>query len=253
MHFGFRPPKHLNHLYDDVDLRLPPESDTWNTMTRNHLFVGALFPMNILYREYCETVVGVDEQVGRILHQLEQMNILDDTVIIYAGDNGHFWGEHGLYDKRLAYEESIRIPFLVRYPGLIQDPGRRASQIALNIDLAPTILDLAGLSTPDHMQGQSLKPILQSAAVRGRWSWLYEYFPVFPIPIPGINAVRTPRFKYIEYQNDIRPKEIFDLHKDPREMKNLLDTNEGKRLYLELKLELERLKQETGYRFLTRG
>ena len=253
VHFGFRPPKHLNHLYDDVDLRLPPESDTWNTMTRNHLFVGALFPMNILYREYCETVVGVDEQVGRILDQLEQMNILDDTVIIYAGDNGHLWGEHGLYDKRLAYEESIRIPFLVRYPGLIQDPGRRASQMALNIDLAPTILDLAGLPTPDHMQGQSLKPILQSAAVRGRWSWLYEYFPVFPIPIPGITAVRTPRFKYIEYQNDIRPKEIFDLHKDPREMKNLLDTNEGKRLYLELKLELERLKQETGYRFLTRG
>ncbi|MBW2412559.1 MAG: sulfatase [Deltaproteobacteria bacterium] len=253
VHFGFRPPKHLNDLYDNVDLKLPPESDTWNTMTRNHLFVGALFPMNILYREYCETVVSVDEQVGRILEQLEQMNILDDTIIIYAGDNGHFWGEHGLYDKRLAYEESIRIPLLVRYPGMIQDPGRRASQMILNIDLAPTILDLAGLSIPGPMQGQSLKPTLQSAGTPGRTSWLYEHFPVFPIPIPGITAVRTDQYKYVEYQNDVRPKELFDLQADPKEKTNIIHTREGRRLIPQLKQELERLKQETGYRFLTRG
>ena len=253
VHFGFRPPKHLNHIYDHVDLKLPPESDTWNTMTRNHLFVGALFPMNILYREYCETVVSVDEQVGRILEQLEQMNILDDTIIIYAGDNGHLWGEHGLYDKRLAYEESIRIPFLVRYPRLIQDPGRRAAQMILNIDLAPTLLDLAGLSVPTHMQGQSLKAILQSTATPGRKSWLYEHFPVFPIPIPGITAVRTKKFKYIEYQNDVRPKELFDLQADPKEKTNIIRSRQGQRLISELKQELERLKLETGYRFLTRG
>jgi N-acetylglucosamine-6-sulfatase len=72
--------------------------------------------MNTLYRNYCETVVSVDEQVGRIVAKLEGLQIIDDTIIIYAGDKGHFWGEHGLYDKRLAYEESIRIPFIVRHP-----------------------------------------------------------------------------------------------------------------------------------------
>jgi len=83
------------------------------------------------------------------------------------GDNGHFFGEHGLYDKRLAYEESIRIPFFVRYPGLISDPGRRAQQMALNIDLAPTLLDLIGRKIPPGMQGRSLVPILRSKGVPG--------------------------------------------------------------------------------------
>lgn len=250
VHFGFRPPPHLKGIYKNVDLKLPSESDTWITYTDNHPFVGALLPMNLLYRNYCETVVSVDEQVGRILKKLEEMQILDDTVIIYAGDNGHFWGEHGLYDKRLAYEESIRIPFIVRYPGLVKDPGRRASQMILNIDLAPTLLDLVGLDIPPNMQGQSIKPILQSSTAAGRQSWLYEHFPVFPIPIPGITCVRTNRYKYIEYQNDKRPKEVFDLKSDPKEKHNIIDTDKGKKIERQLKQELKRLKTETGYRFL---
>ncbi len=253
VHFGFRPPPHLKGIYKDVDLKLPPESDTWITYTGNHPFVGALLPMNLLYRNYCETVASVDEQVGRILNKLAQMQILDDTVIIYAGDNGHFWGEHGLYDKRLAYEESIRIPFIVRYPAMIKDPGRRASQMVLNIDLAPTLLDLAGLDIPSNMQGQSLRPILQSPSAAGRQSWLYEHFPVFPIPIPGIAGVRTNRYKYVEYQNDKRPRELFDLSSDPKEKHNLINTGAGQKIEKELKRELERLKKETGYRFLSRG
>jgi N-acetylglucosamine-6-sulfatase len=253
VHFGFRPPQHLKHLYAHVDLKLPPESNTWNTVTRNHWFVGAMAPMNFLYRGYCATIVSVDEQVGRILKTLEDMNIIDNTIIIYAGDNGHFWGEHGLYDKRLAYEESIRIPFLIRYPGMVNAPGRRASQMALNIDLAPTVLDLAGVTVPSQMQGQSLKPVLQSNQAAGRESWLYEHFPVFPIPIPGITAVRTNRYKYIEYQNDVRAKELFDLQSDPKEKKNIFNTPEGINRSRELKKELERLKKETGYRFYTRG
>jgi arylsulfatase A-like enzyme len=253
VHFGFRPPPHLKGLYKDVDLMLPPESDTWITFTNNHPFVGALFPMNILYRNYCETVVSVDEQVGRVLRKLEDMQILDHTVVIYAGDNGHFWGEHGLYDKRLAYEESIRVPFMVRYPELIKDPGRRASQMVLNIDLAPTVLDLAGINIPSNIQGESILPILQSPGADGRKSWLYEHFPVFPIPIPGITAIRTDHHKYIEYQNDLRPKELFDLGIDPREKNNLIDTEKGEVLTEELKRALERLKKSTGYRFFTHG
>jgi N-acetylglucosamine-6-sulfatase len=209
--------------------------------------------MNLLYRNYCETVASVDEQVGRLLKKLEEMQILDDTIIIYAGDNGHFWGEHGLYDKRLAYEESIRIPFIVRYPGIINNPGRRASQMILNIDLAPTLLDIVGVGIPTNMQGRSIKPILQSSTAAGRHSWLYEHFPVFPIPIPGITGVRTESYKYLEYQNNKRPKELFDLKSDPKEKHNIINTDEGRKLEKQLKHELERLKKETGYQFLSHG
>jgi N-acetylglucosamine-6-sulfatase len=253
VHFGFRPPPHLKGIYKNLDLKLPPESDTWVTLTNRHPFVGALFPMNILYRGYCETVASVDEQVGRVIQKLEALNILDDTIIVYAGDNGHLWGEHGLYDKRLAYEESIRIPFIVRFPALIKDPGRRAFQMVLNVDLAPTLLDVAGIEIPAHMQGKSLKQILMSPDAPGRKSWLYEYFPVFPIPIPGITAVRTERYKYVEYQNDVRPKELFDLTSDPKEMQNIIGTPAGKRLAEELLQEMNLLRKETGYRFHRRG
>ena len=253
VHFGFRPPPHLKGIYGDADLKLPPESDTWITYTDNHPFVGALLPMNLLYRNYCETVASVDEQVGRLLKKLEEMQILDNTIIVYAGDNGHFWGEHGLYDKRLAYEESIRIPFIVRYPGMVNDPGRRASQMILNIDLAPTLLDIVGVGIPTNMQGLSIKPILQSSTAAGRHSWLYEHFPVFPIPIPGITGIRTERYKYIEYQNNKRPKELFDLKSDPKEKHNIINTAKGQKLEKQLKQELERLKEVTGYRFLSRG
>lgn len=146
-----------------------------------------------------------------------------------------------VYDKRLAYEESIRIPFIVRYPALIDEPGRRASQMILNIDLAPTLLDIVGIGIPSNMQGASLKPILASPGAPGRKSWLYEHFPVFPIPVPGITAVRTQRYKYVEYQNDVRPKELYDLKSDPKEMRNIISTPDGMRLAEELKKELQPL------------
>jgi arylsulfatase A-like enzyme len=253
VHFGFRPPPHLKGRYRDVALELPPESDPWVPYTNGHPFVGAIFPLDFLYRNYCETVVSVDEQIGRILAALDAMGIAENTVVVYAGDNGHFWGEHGLYDKRLAYEESIRIPFIVRYPRLVRDPGRRARQMVLNIDLAPTLLELAGIAPPADMQGHSLVPVLEDPTALSRTAWLYEHFPVFPIPIPGITAIRTERYKYVEYQKGLRPTELFDLKEDPNEKNNLVDTPEGKQQIELLKRELERLKKDTGYRFHTRG
>ena len=246
-HFGFAPPKHLDGMYKGIDLHLPPEADDFIPITNRHLFVGAPAPLSFLYRRYCETVVSVDEQVGRVLQKLDEMGMAEDTIVIYAGDNGHFFGEHGLYDKRLAYEESIRIPFFVRYPGLISDPGRRAQQMALNIDLAPTLLELIGRKIPPGMQGRSLVPILRSKGAPGRKSWLYEHYPVYPIPIPGIAAVRTDTHKYITYQNNIRPPELFDMVSDPKEKHNLIGTPRGKELLPRLKSELEKIKATTGY------
>jgi len=246
-HFGFAPPRHLAGMYKGIDLHLPPEADDFIPITNYHLFVGAPAPLSFLYRRYCETVVGVDEQVGRVLNKLDQMGMAENTIIIYAGDNGHFFGEHGLYDKRLAYEESIRIPFFVRYPKLIADPGRRAQQMALNIDLAPTLMDLIGRSIPADMQGQSIVPVLRSKDAAGRKAWLYEHYPVYPIPIPGIAAVRTDTHKYITYQNNVRKPEIFDIANDPKEMLNLLGTPQGNQLHGALKNELEKVKSATGY------
>ncbi len=251
VHHGFRPPKHLNSLYDGVDLRLPKESDPFIPLTNNHAFVGSLMPLDMMYRNYCETVVSVDEQVGRVLDRLDEMGITDDTVIIYAGDNGFFWGEHGLFDKRLPYEESIRIPFFIRYPKLTGSGGRR-EQMVLNIDLAPTIFDVLGIPIPDSVQGQSMVPYMKNRASKGRHSWLYEYFPEFPTHVPGSTAVRTKRYKYVEYQNNVRSRELFDLKADPKEKKNLMKTKQGKLLAADLKKEMARLKKETGYRFFTK-
>ncbi|MDT8273237.1 MAG: sulfatase [Desulfomonilia bacterium] len=247
VHFGFVPPRHLDGMYKGIDLHLPPEADEFTPLTNYHLFVGAPAPLSFLYRRYCETVVGVDEQVGRILEKLDQLGMAEDTILVYTGDNGHLFGEHGLYDKRVAYEESIRIPFFIRYPKVMPDPGRRAWQMALNIDLAPTLVDLAGLDLPPGIQGQSLVPSIRSKDAPGRSSWLYEHYPVYPIPIPGIAAVRTDTHKYITYQNDLRQPELFDLASDPKEKHNLIKTQEGRDLLEMMKSELEAVKKQAGF------
>ena len=251
-HFGFRPPEHLKTLYAGQDLHLPPESDTWVTLTNNNIFVGAPMPMNMLYRNYLRVVASVDEQVGRLLESLERTGELDNTVIVYAGDNGHLFGEHGLYDKRNAYEESMRIPFFIRYPKLVRQTGRR-DQMVLNIDLAPTLLDIIGAEIPAFMQGRSMVPFLRNPSLEGRDAFLYEHFPVFPIPIPGITAVRTKDFKYINYQKGTWRDQLFDLRKDPRELLNIIGTKAGKEALPGLQKRLEQLKEETRYRFFTHG
>jgi N-acetylglucosamine-6-sulfatase len=252
VHFGFRPPEHLKTLYEGQDLHLPPESDTWATLTNNNIFVGAPLPMHMLYRNYLRVVASVDEQVGRLLGLLERMGELDNTVIVYAGDNGHLFGEHGLYDKRNAYEESMRIPLLIRYPKLVGRTGPR-DQMVLNIDLAPTLLEIIGAEIPSFMQGRSMAPFLKNPSLEGRDAFLYEHFPVFPIPIPGITAVRTKDFKYIRYQKGTWRDQLFDLRNDPRELHNIIGTKAGKEALPDLQKRLEQLKEETGYRFFTHG
>jgi N-acetylglucosamine-6-sulfatase len=154
------------------------------------------------------------------------------------------WGEHRLYAKHYPYEESIRIPYLVRAPGhLLAAPGRRAEQMILNIDLAPTLLDIAGVPIPETMQGQSFLPVMQSPEATGRQAWVYELFRDFPFGgrVPPHKALRTQRYKYIDWEVCRRP-ELYDLQKDPREMHNLFDTA-ATRLTTGLKAELEALKQ----------
>lgn len=240
VHHQFLPPPELSHIYDEVELNVPDEADPWITMTNGNSFAGTFGPLEHHVRNYCETLVALDLQIGRVLNKLDDLGIADDTIVVYCGDNGYFWGEHRLIDKRWPYEEAIRIPFIVRYPRLVKKPGRRAEQMVLNIDLAPSLLEMAGLPVPEMMEGQSFKPFLVKESLPGREAWLYEYFKEFPYNVPENNAVRTRTHVYIEYKGP-RPAELFDLVNDPRQLRNIAGTPEGKPIVAELKQTLREL------------
>jgi len=245
VHHEWRPPPDLVDLYEDVEPDLPKEADSWVTTTRGFIFVGTFGKLEHHFMNYARCVVSVDRQVGRVLDKLDELGLADDTMVVYAGDNGYFWGEHRLVDKRWPYEESIRIPWIVRYPGIIPDPGRRAGQMVLNIDLAPTLMESAGVEVPASMEGRSFLPVLRSRDAPGREAWLYEYFKDFPYNVPAHAAVRTDKHIYIEYEGR-RPSELYDLLKDPRQKENLMGAPEGDRLQPELKKRLEALKRGEG-------
>lgn len=241
-HHEFSPPPDLAHLYDDWKAPLPREADPWVTGTRGALWAGTLGHLESLYKNYARVIVALDREIGRLLQRLDELGLADNTVVIYAGDNGYFWGEHRLVDKRWAYEESIRIPFIVRHPAFAASAGRRAGQMVLNIDLAPSILEMARVAVPENMEGRSFLPVLESGRARGRKAWLYEYFREFPYNVPEIRAIRTERHIYMEYEGRRKP-ELYDLEEDPRQRTNLMGTPEGERLLPELKEMLEALKR----------
>jgi arylsulfatase A-like enzyme len=245
VHHQFLPPPDLAHIYDDVDLNLPKEFDPWITETRGNLLYGVLGPLPVHYRNYCAALTALDREIGRLLNRLDELSIADNTIVVYAGDNGYFWGEHNLVDKRWAYEESMRIPFIVRYPSAIPDPGRRAKQMVLNVDLAPTLSDLTHSPMSERFEGASFMPILRSPRAPGRDSWFYEYFSDYPYRVPPQYAVRTLTQKYIEFTTG-RDPELYDLVQDPREHHNLYRTTRGETFGAELKELLDRYKKTYG-------
>ena len=190
------------------------------------------------------SLMAIEEGVGKILNALQETNQLDNTVIVFASDNGYFYGEHGLsVERRLAYEESIRMPLLVRYPRMIK-AGTVRDELALNIDVAPTLIELAGVSSPIKVDGHSLVPLLKGADSEWRKSFLIEYYSdrVFPrIRKMGYKAVRTERWKYIHYVELDGMDELYDLKSDPYEMKNIINRGDAAGTLDNIKRELERL------------
>ncbi len=179
-------------------------------------------------RDRLRMLAGIDEGVGQLLSYLKHLGQLDDTVFIFTSDHGYWYGEHGLsVERRLAYEEGVRIPLLVRYPKLIK-PGLLIDQFALSIDLAPTVLELARISA-DQMQtdGRSLVPLLQGQTPADwRTSFLIQYNTdmVFPrVHKMGYRAIRTRRWKYIRYTDLKGMDELYDLKADPYEMTNIIE------------------------------
>jgi arylsulfatase A-like enzyme len=194
---------------------------------------------------YYRALAAVDESVGNVLAALQQLGALDSTVIVFAGDNGFFHGEHRRGDKRLMYEEAIRIPLLVRYAALARR-GRAADEMVLNVDLAPTLLDLAGVPAPADMQGRSFRALLEGGRYKPRESFLYEYWKEEWLPgIPTMLGVRTRRWKYITYPEIDDIDELYDLQRDPHEMRNLALDPAHARQRDAMRRELERLKRET--------
>lgn len=197
-----------------------------------------------LVRNQLRCLQSIDEGMGRIYAALEETKQLDRTMIVFTSDNGYLWGEHGLGDKRAAYEESIRIPMVVRYPKLVK-PGRAVDEMVLNVDIAPTMLDAAGVKAPAQMQGRSLLPVLTGKGKKWRTSFLCEYFaePQYP-RIASWEAVRTDRWKYVRYPELREMDELYDLQADAGEMRNRI-SDAGARSVLEsLRNELDRYRKE---------
>lgn len=192
------------------------------------------------------TLAAVDDGVGDILKALTESGQLDRTLVIFTSDNGYFWGEHTLGDKRWAYEESIRDPLLMRYPPLIK-AGTQLDQMVMNIDIAPTLLDLAKAPVPSTMQGQSFLPLLQGKKPHWRTSFLTEYFEeMMYARTPTWSAVHGERWKYIHYPKLTGMDELYDLKNDPYEMKNVIGEKSAAKPLRQMQAELKAQLVATG-------
>jgi len=177
---------------------------------------------------------------------LQSKNQLDSTLVVYMGDNGFAFGEHGLIDKRTAYEESMRVPLLLQCPELF-GRGKKLNQVVANIDIAPTCLDAAGLTPPSSIQGRSFLPLAQGRQIPWRDGLLYEYYWERNFPqTPTIHALRGDRYKYVRYQGLWDLDELYDLQADRLEMQNLIQSPAHKSIALEMNKKLFATLESTG-------
>jgi len=198
-------------------------------------------------KNYLRSISAVDDGIGRIFDLLEKEGLLDNTCIIFGGDNGYLLGEHHRGDKRVAYNEAMRIPLIMRMPGTVE-PGSTVEEMVLNIDIAPTILDMAGVEAPAIMQGQSVLPLFNKK-VQTPWrdSFLFTYWRDLIPTLPRIECVRTERYVYSTYPDIDDVDELYDLEKDPCEMTNLANLPEHAPLLKKMQHRLEQVKEETAY------
>lgn len=269
-HAPFYRPRRLLDLYNGVpipkpatfddDLKHPPYPGKPSAFVDARNKIGTTILSNDdprsleeLVKDHYAGVVDNDDNVGRVVQWLERSGQSDDTAIMLSSDHGFFLGEWRMFDKRFMHEPSIRVPLMIRYPRMIK-PGTVCERMALNIDLAPTLLELAGLPVPSNMHGRSLVPLLQGRAVADwRTDWLYEYFeyPDWEQVRPH-RGVRTERYKLIHYHKlpafPHLPEEfeLYDLQQDPGEIHNLHGTPGYDSLANRLLDRLAELRRETG-------
>jgi arylsulfatase A-like enzyme len=199
---------------------------------------------------YFGCLAAVDENVGKLTALLDELKLTENTVVIFASDNGYYLGEHRLGDKRSAYDESLRIPLIVRWPKLGEKGrGKVVDQMTLNLDLAPTLLDLAGVKIPNSMQGLSWRPLLEgNTSAPWRTAFFYEYFFERGFAIPTVLAVRTDKAKIIKYPGHDDWTELFDLAADPYETKNLVRDAASKELLAKMQAEFDKQAKAVDFR-----
>ena len=204
-----------------------------------------------IYKRYMEDYLGciasVDENVGRFLDYLDESGLAENTVVVYTSDQGFFLGDHGWFDKRFMYEESLRMPLVVRYPGRIES-GSVSDNIVSNLDFAPTFLELAGAKIPTEMQGHSLKNLLLDEYVEEwRQSLYYHYYEYPAVHMAKRHyGVRTKQYKLLHFYYDIDAWELYDLKKDPNEINNVYENPAYTDVVTELKTEIKRLQDLYG-------
>ncbi|MCW5977937.1 MAG: sulfatase [Bryobacteraceae bacterium] len=239
VHAPFRPPERHAGLFQGLTVPRPPTMlfkeefyRQWPEWVRRRRFTrhgvdGMLDSdesFDVHYRRYCQCLAGIDDSVGEVVEQLASSRLLDETLVIYMGDNGYMWGEHGLIDKRAMYEASIRAPLIAHCPSLFGESPRAVDAMALNLDIAPTILDAAGLKAPPSMQGRSLLPLAGGRRPDDwRTEFLYEYAWEQDFPYtPSVVGLRTETHSLMNYPGIWDIPELYNNAKDPDQVQNLL-------------------------------
>jgi len=254
-----------DHLREETDLKMGPPPERMNAEQKG-IWEEAYGPKReaflenrpegrdlVLwkYRRYMEDylacVAAVDESVGQVLDALERSGLAENTVVVYTSDQGFFLGDHGWFDKRFIYEESFRMPLLVKLPGSIP-PSSVNDDLVMNLDFGPTFLDLAGIPVPPEMQGRSFAGRLLGEKVKGWREAIYYHYYEYPAVhmVKRHYGVRTRQFKLIHFYHDIDAWELYDLEKDPEEMRNVYDDPAYLRKRRDMTVELRKLQQLYG-------
>ena len=240
VHAEFEPAERHRGMYANAKIEYPKSmanteenyqgKPSWVKAQRNswhgvdYMYHGTM-DFDGFYKNYCETLLALDESIGKVLDTLEELGLSDNTLVMYMGDNGFCLGEHGLIDKRHMYEESMRVPLLAYCPSIIK-AGTIVEKMVQNIDIAPTILDAAGLIPPEGIDGKSFFPLLREEDIPWKEYIFYEYFWEWNFPhTPTTFGVRTDRYKYITYHGVWEIDEVYDIINDPYEMHNLAAKN----------------------------
>jgi arylsulfatase A-like enzyme len=205
--------------------------------------------LQTLVKNYYRTLRGVDENTGRVLDFLDREKLAENTVVIYTSDNGFFLGELGLFDKRLMYEPSIKIPMLMRWPAGIEPKQVDDVHMVLNVDVAPTLLDIAGAAIPSGLQGRSWMPVLENRSAEWRDAFLYEFYEYPAVHcVRKHRGVRTTDWKLIHFWEQREEYALYDLGNDPDELINLAQRPEHAQRMKQLKARMQQLRDETDDR-----
>ena len=267
-HSFYFPEKKYQHVFDDVDINYPHTAfnlegkPDWirQRLSTWHGIYGPIFDWRKefpdtsaagvkdfarMVRAYWGTILSVDDSVGRLKQQLAKAGQLDNTVFVFMGDNGLLEGEHGMVDKRTMHEASIRVPLIIRYPGLtLPKQPRKISGQVLTVDIAPTLLDLAGAKPLENIHGYSFRKMVSKGDNQWRKGWVYHYNYEKQFPYtPNVRGIRTNQWKYIHYPHgdgsaDRHMAELYDMQNDPMEKRNLISSKQHQSVVRELKREL---------------